>query len=187
MQSAVASTAVVVLAGGEASRFPGKLEHRTAGKQTMIEDVFERARETGWPVYIAGKSSFSNEVDARLAAPLLIDRHPGRGPLRALLDAAAVVRCEHLFAIAADLPAVDGALMRRIAAARQPGDEAVVPRHAGGIEPLAALYGRRALLRASLDLRAREALRDAVAHLATRFIPLDARYFHNVNRIEDLP
>jgi molybdopterin-guanine dinucleotide biosynthesis protein A len=69
-----------------------------------------------------------------------------------------------------------------------PGDEAAVPEHAGGVEPLAALYDRFALLREGLRLRraSRSAMRDLIAAVATRFVPMESRYFRNVNMRSDL-
>jgi len=181
-----ASTAIVLLAGGQARRFPGKLEHAIGGA-AMITRVFNTMRETGWPIWIAAKGTFSSEVDALLDAPIVIDRWGGGGPLRAFLWACAALRgVRRVFAIAADQPALQASVLQEIAASWKPGDDAIVPEHGGEIEPLAALYARRAVLQAGLRLRTgRAAMRDLIAIVATRFIRLDSRYFLNVNRIED--
>jgi molybdopterin-guanine dinucleotide biosynthesis protein A len=181
-----ANTAIVLLAGGQARRFPGKLEHRVDGA-AMIARVFGSLRETGWPIWIAGKGTFPPQLDASLDAPLIIDRWNG-GPLRAFVWACAALGAQRIFAIAADQPALEARVLQKIAASWEPGDEAVVPEHGGEIEPLAALYARRAVLRAAFRLRAgRAAMRDLIASIAARFITLDSRYFLNVNRIEDVP
>jgi molybdopterin-guanine dinucleotide biosynthesis protein A len=80
-------------------------------------------------------------------------------------------------------------VLERLAAAWQAGDEAAVPRHQAGIEPLAALYDRLAVLREGARLRrlGRRAMRDLVASLATRFVPLEERHFCNANEVSDLP
>ncbi len=181
-------TAIVVLAGGEARRFPGKLEHRIGGR-AMVASTYERMRASGWPVYIAGKGSFSLDVDASLDAPLLVDRRPGGGPLDALLSACAAIRAQRVFAVAADQPRLDAAVLERLDASWRSGDEAVVPEHDGAIEPLAALYERRAILREGFELRRRRtrAMRDLIGRLAVRFVAFDAGYFHNVNTPADLP
>lgn len=174
--------AVLVLAGGEATRFPGKLERTLEGKP-MIVRVLERLSGR-WPVYVAGRAGFTCEFDA----PLLIDRWPGGGPLLALLGAAPHIPAERIFAVAADQPLLERTVLERLAGARQAGDEAVVPRHQGGIEPLAALYDRLALLREGERLRCakRTAMRDLIASLATRFVAIERGYFHNVNEPADL-
>jgi molybdopterin-guanine dinucleotide biosynthesis protein A len=179
--------AILLLAGGSATRFPGKLEHDIEG-QPMIVKVFARLAQGRWPVYIAGKGSFAPEVDAALRAPLLIDRWSPRGPLHALLSACPFIAADRIFAVAADQPQLEPEVLERLAAAWRPGDEAVVPEHAGGVEPLAALYDRIALLREGLRLRraGRAAMRDLIAAVATRFVPMESGYFCNINRRSDL-
>jgi molybdopterin-guanine dinucleotide biosynthesis protein A len=181
------STAILLLAGGRARRFPGKLEHSIDG-EPMLAGCYRRLRATGWPVYISANGSFASELDSQLDAPMLIDRRPGRGPLAAFLDASLSIRAERIFAVAADQPAIDATDLQRIAASWRPGDEAVVPAHEGGIEPLAALYGRTAAIREGFRLPSgKNAMRDLIDRLAARFVPCDAQRFRNVNRIGDLP
>lgn len=182
------STAIALLAGGEARRFPRKLEHAVEG-EPMVVRVYEAVRAAGWPVYIAGKASFTTGVDARLDAPLLIDRRPGGGPLHAFLSACTQIHADRIFAIAADQPRLDAGVLRCLVAAWQPTDEAVVPEHDGETEPLAALYSRPAVLREGFALRKtdRSAMRDLIDRIAARSVPIDAAYFHNVNRKEDVP
>ncbi|HEY2475355.1 MAG TPA: molybdenum cofactor guanylyltransferase [Candidatus Cybelea sp.] len=179
--------AIVLLAGGSARRFPGKLEHPIDGRP-MILRVFERVRSCGHPVYVAGKGGFSPAVDAALEAPLLVDRAVPEGPLSALLWACTSIRADRIFALAADQPQLDGELLAQLRAAWRTGDEAVVPEHAGQLEPLAALYDRYALLREGSRLRrsGQNAMRDLIARLATRRLPAAQPYFVNVNRYEDV-
>lgn len=179
---------ILLLAGGEARRFPGKLAHAIDGEPMLVR-CFRHVRKTGWPVYVAARGAFSPEIGAAIDAPVLIDREPGRGPLAAFVDACAAIESERIFAVAADQPNLDAAVLDRIAASWQPGDEAVVPQHSGGIEPLAALYGRAAVLREGFGLRAggKGAMRDLIERLAARFVPCEAQSFHNVNEIGDLP
>jgi molybdopterin-guanine dinucleotide biosynthesis protein A len=184
----VHSTAVVLLAGGYARRFPGKLEHPIDGRP-LLAHVYARVRATGWPIFIAGKASFSRALDAPLDAPLLLDRRPASGPLRAFADACGVIAADRIFAVAADQPRIEAELLKHLAAMWQPGDEAVVPEHDGRIEPLAAIYDRRAVLREHAALRrsGKSAMRDLIAYLTTRFVPCDATHFVNLNRPEDAP
>ena len=179
--------AIVLLAGGEATRFPDKLEQRVDGKP-MLERAYAGVRATGWPVYVATKGSFSRALDAKLEAPLLIDRKPRRGPLQAFLGACAMIRAQRIFAVAADQPRMDERVLHRLAAAWEDGDEAVVPSDDAGIEPLAALYDRAAALHYGFELRHRTTagMRDLIARLATRFVRFKTEHFLNVNRPEDL-
>jgi len=179
--------AVLLLAGGNARRFPGKLE-RTVEGEPMIVRSYRRLRASPWPVYVAAKGSFPAPIDAALDAPLLIDRRPGDGPLAALHSACSLIASPWIFAIAADMPHFEVDILNALAFAQREGDEAVVPQHDGRIEPLAALYERRAILRegSALLRGGRSAIRELVARTAARFVPLDKFYFYNVNREADL-
>ncbi len=186
-EDASSSVAIVLLAGGEARRFPDKLERADEGEPLVVR-TYRNVRDAGWPVYVAGRSSFSRAVDALLDAPLLVDRRPRRGPLYAFIWACALVRARRLFAVAADQPDVAAPLLWEIDAQWRVGDEAVVPCHGDRIEPLAAAYDRRAVLREASVLRGTGAcaMHDLIDRLATRFVPANAHHFRNVNRPGDL-
>jgi molybdenum cofactor guanylyltransferase len=179
--------AILLLAGGKARRFPGKLE-RDLGGEPMIVRSYRRLRASPWPVYVAAKGTFPALIDAALDAPLLIDRRPGGGPLAALHSACSLIASPMIFAVAADMPHFDAHILNALAFAHREGDEGVVPQHDGVIEPLAALYDRRAILREGSKLLrgGRGAMRDLVERITARFVPLDKFYFHNVNREADL-
>ncbi len=181
------STVIVLLAGGEARRFPGKLEAPIDG-EPMILHCYRNLRATGLPIYVAAKERFSPDVDARLDAALLIDREPGGGPLRAFASACDRIRAERCFAVAADQPRLDASVLRQLLVAWRPGDEAVVPVHDERIEPLAALYDRAAVVREDPRLRrdGKAAMHDLVERVAARFVRIEANYFHNVNRPSDV-
>ena len=78
--------AVVILAGGAATRFPGKLDRDVDGMPMLVR-VYERVRGER-QVYVAGHG-FSAGTDALLQCPVLLDRWPGRGPLAAFVSACA--------------------------------------------------------------------------------------------------
>ncbi|HVR47575.1 MAG TPA: molybdenum cofactor guanylyltransferase [Candidatus Binatia bacterium] len=180
-------TAIVMLAGGAARRFPGKLEREIDG-EPMILRCYRNLRATALPIYVAANRPFAPLIDAQLDAPRLIDRDPGGGPLRAFASACGAIDAERCFAVAADQPNLDASVLRRLLAAWQPGDDAVVPLHEGLIEPLAALYDRAAVVREDAALRkaGKAAMHDLVACIAARLVPIEPEYFCNVNRPSDL-
>ncbi len=182
----MADAAIVILAGGQATRFPGKLEREIDGTPMLLR-VYERLRGAR-PIYIAGKGGFSSSLDERLDCTLIVDRRPGRGPLAALVGACGAIDAERVFAVAADLPNVDAALLDELERARAGGDEAVVPKHDGGIEPLAALYDRTAILERGFALleENKGAMRDLLAELRVRYVPMESARFVNVNTPADL-
>jgi molybdopterin-guanine dinucleotide biosynthesis protein A len=181
-------TAIVMLAGGNARRFPGKLEQPIDG-EAMVVRCYRNLRGAGFPIYIAAKKEFSGDVGAQLDAPLLVDRDLDGGPLRAFACACNAIEADRCFAVAADQPRLDASVLKRLLAAWQKGDEAAVPIHAGHIEPLAALYDRAAVVREDSGLRrdGKAAMHDLIERIAARFVPFDAEYFYNVNRPADVP
>ena len=176
---------VLILAGGEATRLPNKLQ-LAAGLTPMIVRVYDNV--AGGETFVSCKSTFPADVDALLPCPMVVDRWPLRGPLAGMLSTMQEMRSRWVFAVAGDAPFTDRGFIERLAALRQPGDEAVVPRHCGRIEPLAALYDRQAFLRAGLPvLRAGAgALRIVIDALAARYVAIDEeRTFTNVNTPAD--
>jgi molybdopterin-guanine dinucleotide biosynthesis protein A len=184
-----ASIGVLILAGGEATRLPGKLAMQV-GDVPMLVRVFRNV-SPGRETWISTKGALGPELDALLAAPMVVDRWALRGPLSGLISTMSEMRTAWVFAVAGDAPFVDAAFVDRLAAHVAPDVEAIVPRHeenARRIEPLAALYRREAFLREALPiLRSGEgALRLVIDRLATTFVPVgDERAFANVNTPQD--
>jgi molybdenum cofactor guanylyltransferase len=181
---------VLILAGGEASRLPGKLA-LPAGELPLLARV-ARNVSAGRETWLSLKSSLPRELDALLPFPAVVDRWPRRGPLGGMLSTLAAMRSDWVFAVAGDAPGIDADFLDELAAARRPGDEAIVPVHdvAGReqVEPLAALYHRLAFLREGTRvLRAgRRGPLFVLEHLQTRrYAVRDDGRFANVNTPED--
>lgn len=179
--------AIVLLAGGASSRFPGKLE-RLVGGEPMVVRVYRRMRESGLPVYVAAKGTFPAAIDALLDCPMIVDQRPGSGPLGGFYSACGEIRADRVYAVAADQPSIDRSVLDRLAKRWEPGDEAVVPKHGGHIEPLAALYERSAVLRESFTLlrQGNGAMHAFIERTRARFVPMPAECFCNVNEAKDL-
>ena len=148
------SVGVCILAGGEATRLPGKLALEV-GDVPMLVRVYRnvsRGRET----WLSTKGPLAPEIAEHVTAPQVIDRWPLRGPLSGLLSTLSEMRTEWVFAIAGDAPFVDAAFIDRLAAYVGPQHDAIVPMHddaaARRIEPLAALYRREAFLREGMPV-----------------------------------
>ena len=180
------SVAIVILAGGEARRFPRKLERRLRGTPLLLT-VYRNLRGT-FPIYVSARETPSSEIDRALECPIIIDRRPGCGPLGGLATAAAEIDSERLFAVAGDAPAVTRAVLEALITAWRPGDEAAIPEHDGRLEPLAAVYDRAALLRAAEASMAdgKYAMHAVLKHLKVRRVTLEDKYFVNVNTVADL-
>jgi molybdopterin-guanine dinucleotide biosynthesis protein A len=169
---------------------PGKLE-LAAGELPMLARVYRNVGE-GRETWLAGKGTYSPALDALLPVPIAIDRWNLRGPLAGMVTTMALMNARWVFAVAGDAPFVDTSFIDKLAAARQLGDEAIVPVHdregKRQLEPLAALYDRLALLREGPPVlrSGRGALRLVLDRLQTRYIEADdPRIFTNVNTPED--
>ena len=179
-------TGIVIVAGGEARRLPGKLE-RDAGGAPLIVRVYRNLCGE-FPVAISARASFSADVDAALRCPVVVDRWADRGPLGGIMSAFGALRYERIFAVAADLPDVTLDVLHALANAWEPGDEAAVPEHGGLLEPLAALYDRAAFMREGWKAMAGRAyaLHRVLEGLQTRKVRLPHGFFANINTPADL-
>jgi len=180
---------VCVLAGGQATRLPGKLS-LDVGDVPMLVRVYRNV-SPGRETWISTKGALPEEIAAHVEAPQVVDRWPLRGPLSGLLSTLSEMRSEWVFAVAGDAPFVDAEFIDRLEACAGPEYDAVVPMHdANGkrIEPLASLYRREAFLREGMPvlLGGEGTLRLVIDRLRTRFFAVrDERAFANVNTPDD--
>jgi len=189
-RSALVTT--IVLAGGEATRFPGKL-FMDAGDLPLIVRVYRNVSD-GRATMISCKDALPYEIDMLIDAPAVVDRWPMRGPLSGLLSTIGEVRTPWVFAAAGDAPFIDAALIDRLEACIQPGDEAIVPRRMregeAQLEPLAALYRCEAFMREGLPvlLAGRGSMHAVIERLQSRYVDMgdaDEKIFANVNTPDD--
>lgn len=176
---------VVIVAGGNATRLPGKLALDAGGVPLLVR-VYRNVASAG-PVIIAAPD-LAPELASAIDAPVVGEQGPKRGPVGGLIAAFETVTTRWAFAVAGDAPFVDAAHIARLVQVRQGGDEAIVPRHASGqIEPLAALYDCAAFVREGrVILEGTGAMRDVVTYLSTRYVAVDdPRIFANVNTPAD--
>ena len=145
MQPAADSIAVVILGGGQATRFPGKLESDAGGVPLLLR-VYRNVRSAG-PVYVSANEPFSEAIGCELDCPIVADTRPGQGPLGGLVSTFEKVSQTRCFAVAGDAPLLDGAALGELLAAWESGLEAVVAERDGRLEPLCGLYDRAAFLR----------------------------------------
>lgn len=181
--------AVCILAGGEATRLPGKLS-LNIGEIPMLVRVCHNV-SPGRPVWLSTKGPLPSPLASAVDARQVVDRWPQRGPLSGLLSTFSEIRSPWVFAVAGDAPFIDAAFINRLAMSIVPGYEAIVPIHGDEhrrIEPLAALYDRKAFLREGLPvlLGGEGSLRAVIDRLRACYVPVDdSRVFENVNTPDD--
>ena len=136
----IADCAGVVLAGGRGRRLGGGDDARLprAGRP-MVERVLDVLRPIfGGEIVLVGASE---EPYAGLGVRVVLDRHPGAGPLAGLEAGLAATARRRAFVVACDMPSLSGELVRFLAAL-DPGARAVVPVAGERLQPLHAVYAR---------------------------------------------
>ncbi len=141
---------IALLAGGPATRLPGKLALDVEG-EPMLARAHRRLTAKGWPCVIGLRKPVTDHA-VPAGCTVAIDEMPGSGPLGALCTVARKIRTPLFFAAAGDLPNLSTAFVEKLLAAydavgdRKPA--AVLPTWPDGkVEPLAALYDTKAFLR----------------------------------------
>lgn len=183
--------AVVVLAGGEATRFPGKLEAPFDGVP-IVERVVCALRGAGDDLVLSIGSRTDDALAARLGVRAVRDDAAARGPLGGLLAAALALPAPWLFAAPGDAPLLDIAFVRTLWDARADDDDAIVAREGacGRVHPLPAFYRRAALAREAPAVFAsgRRSLRALLERLGTRVVEVTPGLaaLHNVNTPDEL-
>lgn len=186
MPPAAGKFGVVILAGGEATRFPGKLESDAGGVPLLLR-VYRNVRSIG-PVYVSANAPFSETVAHELDCAVIPDREPRRGPLGGIVSVFESISEPLCFTVAGDAPLVDRAVFDRLSGAWAPHLEAVVAERDGRIEPLCAIYAREAFLHeAKRELAGGSgAVRAVVERLVHRRVSFpDGRALAGINTIAE--
>jgi molybdopterin-guanine dinucleotide biosynthesis protein A len=177
---------VVILAGGGATRFPGKIESDMRGVPLLLR-VYRNVRAIG-PVYVSANAPFGEEIARELDCTIVPDREPGRGPLGGIVSTFESIPQQLCFTVAGDAPFIDRAVFERLLAAWEPQLEAVAAEREGQIEPLCAIYARKAFLREGRSELATGsgAVRAVVERLAHRRVGFpDERALAGINTIAE--
>lgn len=132
---------------------------------TMLQRAIELLRPHAKEILVIGDP-------ARYApahATVIPDNTPDRGPLGGLVTALHHARYVRLLILACDLPNINDRLLIRLKQALTGEVDAVIPRHAGFLEPLAGAYHKHAMepFQACLDqgfLKMAEALARVHTH-----------------------
>lgn len=154
--SAAARTTIVLLAGGSATRLPGKLSLPIEG-EPMLARVYRRLVDGRRPCVVSARAPLDRSLAAKIDAPVIFDDRGDAGPLGAIVTVASTLTTPLFFVAAGDLPELDAPFIddleatydRSVRVGEPP--EAIVPAWPNGdIEPLAALYDTAAAARAGV-------------------------------------
>jgi len=146
-RAAADGTAVTILAGGRASRFPGKLTSDAGGVALLLR-VYRNVRAIG-PVYLSIDAPLDEALAHEMDCTIVPDRESGRGPLGGLVSTFARIEAPRCFVVAGDAPFAGSGVFAQLDAAWNDGVDAVVAESVGRIEPLCAIYRTQAFLEAA--------------------------------------
>lgn len=179
---------VVILAGGKATRLPGKMEREFRGEPLILR-AFRNVQGAG-KVYISANHNFPRAIQKKLTCPILPDRFPGAGPLEGMYSSFSRMGEERVFVISGDLPFASAATASELLEAWEDEIDGVVPVDASGeVQPLCAIYNRTRFLHAANEAMASGAssVKAAMVRLRIRRVRLrDDRVLAGVNTPEDL-
>jgi len=194
--SAAARTTIVLLAGGSATRLPGKLSLPIQGEPMLVR-VYKRLYDGKRPFVISARRPLDDALATVIDAPVVFDDQGDVGPLGAIVTVAKSLTTPLFFAAAGDLPELDVAFIDDLEtaydrhAAYGIAPEAVVPLWPNGdLEPLAALYETKAVMRAGSEAlksgrRRVSAMIEGMRVLHFDVRPQDERRLANVNTRPD--
>ena len=196
---------VVLLAGGLATRLPGKLMLDVAG-ETMLARAYRQLTSSGWPCVVSTRHAHAAQIHAALersqnaqglpcAVEIAFDEIEHGGPLEGLRRGLNYVRTPLAFAAAADIPDLSAKFCAKLLAAYEeapaPKPAAVLPTWPDGkVEPLAALYDVKLVARGA-DAALRSGRRkvtaaiDGLNVLEYPVTPEDAHVLRNINTPDD--
>jgi molybdopterin-guanine dinucleotide biosynthesis protein A len=192
----MAEVTIVLLAGGAATRLPGKLALPVNG-EPMLVHVYRRLTADGTPCILSVRDRLDPRLADLSACEIVTDEISDGGPLGAILSCARKVRTPLFVAVAGDLPDIDSGFIAKLLKTFHDGDaagdalDAVLPTWTDGkVEPLAALYAtapwiggaERAL---AAGHRKVTAALDGLKVAAYRVTAADERMLANVNTPED--
>ncbi|MBV9302808.1 MAG: molybdenum cofactor guanylyltransferase [Acidobacteriaceae bacterium] len=175
-----------VLVGGASSRMgcdKALLPYRSS---TLVEHIAGTVRSVAGSVTLIGPP----ERYGTLSLPIISDRETGYGPLGGIITALAQSAAEANLIVACDMPNVDAEVLAELFEAAEASPalwECVAPRSTSGLEPLCAVYHRRALPKLMQAIEAHELkLRSILEKLTVLEVEGMAQdQFRNLNSPED--
>lgn len=138
MKQSAANLSGVILAGGRSTRFGRDKARLEISGKTVMERLAEILSEFPFQ-NLAVVTATGRGDDWPGGVRVLLDDQEGLGPIGGIATA-----LRHLpagiLAIACDMPCVSGSMVEWLLGHYDAHADAVVPRHANGIEPLFAIY-----------------------------------------------
>lgn len=188
----------IILAGGEAKRAGGREKYLFEyDGETFLERLLSTLKDAVDEIIIVARDDIHcrrfEEICAGFEAKIVPDIRKGLGPVGGLHAGVQSAGGETIFAVACDMPFVNGDVIRYLFSLSGNCD-AVIPRwEEGFIEPLHAVYKRDALER-YMHSHKSLSLRDMIDSINSCFVNVndlrqydaDLKTFTNINNLNDL-
>ena len=188
----------IILAGGEAKRAGGREKYLFEyDGETFLERLLSTLKDAVDEIIIVARDDLHcrrfEEICAGFEAKIVPDIRKGLGPVGGLHAGVQSAGGETIFAVACDMPFVNGDVIRYLFSLSGNCD-AVIPRwEEGFIEPLHAVYKRDALER-YMHSHKSLSLRDMIDSINSCFVNVndlrqydaDLKTFTNINNLNDL-
>lgn len=182
----------VILSGGKNSRMGTNKAFLRMDGERLIDRTVRIYRNLFSEIVLV-----TNEPLLYLDQNLLIvtDLARDKGPLMGIYTGLFYASSEHVFVAACDMPFLDEAFIRYLAEQAAGPEDMVVPRSAGGLEPLHAVYSRRCMAPIRRLLEAdrlkiagfyRGMKQKIIEGQALSAFDPEGRIFTNINRRDDL-
>ena len=180
-----------MLAGGKSLRLGRDKALEEIGGQRLIERVIERLSRLGDDIIVVTASK--NQLPD-LGVRQVHDCYPGRSALVGIYTGVKEATSSHNLVVACDMPFLNVDLLRYLIAL-SPGCDIVIPRIAGEVEPLHAVYSKDCLVSVEAQLRdGRFKLSDLLEAVTVRYVEdeeidrfdPDRLSFLNINYESDL-
>ncbi|WP_397537166.1 molybdenum cofactor guanylyltransferase [Rummeliibacillus pycnus] len=181
----------VVLAGGQSSRYGKPKMFEMFNGQFLYQYSLQALKKNALkPLIISTNASLSpqfEEKDVRLN----IEEMSHQGPLFALNNLLSKTPdVDWFFLLASDMPFITDSFVRKMLSFVDDTYDAIVPKQSDKIQPLAALYHRRALLKTEKLLQQnKRSMKSLLDQLTVYYVPVsdDEQALININAITDWP
>lgn len=179
----------VILAGGQSSRYgQPKMFELFSGLPLYKQSLLALQKNQLHPLIIATNASLqSNFVEEDVQWS--IEKQPHQGPLFALHHIMTnFPEVEWFFVIASDMPFINAEFVQTMLTFIDDRYEAIVPKQASRLQPLAALYRRSALPKAhQLVQQNKRSMKVLLEQLQVCYVPFedDSSTFININSQQD--
>ena len=179
-----------ILAGGQSKRMGRDKATVEINRKALINLIYDKAKEVFHDIIII---SNNHKIIEGIEAPIMPDIIPVRSPSVGIASALTYADTPYVFILACDMPFISVEALRYMVNEVN-GEDIIIPRTKGGLEPLHAIYNRSCMAPLfRLIEQNRLKIMDVLPYVRVRelgqepcFIKDGASVFTNINTMNDL-